>query len=177
MAASKEQLTAEEGHEATPATTSPHNVQQEEGPQQSVEACTLLKTRQVWTESGFPIVDDKYLDLTAGTVKTLGRDDYVYDGPPALEIYWNNRLRTDLPDQFRGVVTSAYVGVSEYLRRIGRLLAMGKCEIMALNATKYAVNVVVSADVTTEEMMEMFEACKLRLADKEVDDPPYPTFS
>ncbi|KAM3506314.1 hypothetical protein MY10362_002425 [Beauveria mimosiformis] len=46
-------------------------------------------TLWAWTQSGFPIVDRKYIGN--GTLKDANPDEAVVSGPPALAVYWHNR--------------------------------------------------------------------------------------
>ncbi|KAK7423683.1 hypothetical protein QQX98_000873 [Neonectria punicea] len=124
-------------------------------------------SQQTWTESGYPIVDGKYLDLSTGTIKTVTADTMVSVGPPAVEIYWVNRTMTGRKDPFRSFLARAFVDVTEYLKRIGELLERGSVEIFSLNATKYAVNVVVGTDLSHKEMMIRIRQCSLFPALKE----------
>ncbi|KAK5997568.1 hypothetical protein PT974_02931 [Cladobotryum mycophilum] len=132
-------------------------------------------THQTWTTDGHPIVDGKYIDLATGTTMTVAPNQGVTAGPPALEVYWHNRLLptdddADADDRggedhwFTGLVTSAFVDVTEYLRRVGEFLALGSCEVLALNATKYAVNVIVATELSREEVVVRLERCGLRHA-------------
>ena len=125
----------------------------------------VCQPRQSWTESGFPIVDGKYLDTSdGGKIKTVGPKDWVSAGPPDLGIYWDNRRRTPgLDDQFRGFVHNAFVSVTEYLSRIGEFLRAsdGACKIVGLNATLYSVNLIVDTDMSQKEMMALMKSARV----------------
>jgi len=107
--------------------------------------------RQSWTLSGYPIVDN-YRDLAAGRIAQVEASEEFAPRPPALEVYWHNRMQTDRTDLFGGLVTGANVDVTEYLRRVGRFLDANSCEVLALNATKYAVNIILAVDCSCQEM-------------------------
>ncbi|KAH6884399.1 hypothetical protein B0T10DRAFT_362705, partial [Thelonectria olida] len=108
---------------------------------------------QNWTLSGYPVVDGKYLDGASGAIKTVGTDEEFISGPPGVDIYWHNRMLTGRDDQFFSFGASGHVDVTEYVRRMGNFLAKGSCIIMALNATKFSVNVVVATELSRDEMM------------------------
>ncbi|KAF7550248.1 hypothetical protein G7Z17_g5864 [Cylindrodendrum hubeiense] len=114
---------------------------------------------QSWTESGYPIVDGKYLDLSTGIINTIPDGTLVAAGPPALEVHWHNRMMTGRSNAFFSFVASAFVNVTEYLKRVGEFIAMGSVEILSLNATKYAVNIVVATDLSKDEMMGRIKQC------------------
>ncbi|KAJ6441555.1 ABC multidrug transporter [Purpureocillium lavendulum] len=125
--------------------------------------------RQTWTMSGYPIVDGKYLDLSTGVVRKIAPTEDVTLTPPRLEIYWHNRMLSGREDHFMGAVTSAFVDVTEYLRRVGRFLdseqekenQQGTCEVLALNATQCAINVIVAVECSNEDMMARLAECGL----------------
>ncbi|EQL04065.1 hypothetical protein OCS_00220 [Ophiocordyceps sinensis CO18] len=113
---------------------------------------------QCWTQSGHPIVDGRYLDQN-GTVREVEPNEWTVAGPPALDVYWSNRKVTlDLDySQFRAIASSAFVDVTEYLARVGELprATAGSCEIIALNATLYSVNVIVGTDLSQGAMRDL----------------------
>lgn len=111
---------------------------------------------QAWTQSGFPIVDGKYIDN--GTLKDADPDEAVESGPPALDVYWHNRYLGPQPGLFRGVAAAGFINVTEYIVRLGSFLAetKGACKILALNTTRYSVNVIVSTSLSQAEMQQYF---------------------
>ncbi|KAM3510787.1 hypothetical protein MY11210_005568 [Beauveria gryllotalpidicola] len=112
--------------------------------------------QQTWTQSGFPIVDGKYIDN--GTLKDADPDEAVESGPPALDVYWHNRRLGPEPGLFRGVAAAGFVSVTEYIVKLGGFLAetKGACQIVALNTTLYSVNVIVSTNLSQAEMQRHF---------------------
>jgi len=118
-----------------------------------------VQPTQSWTLDGYPIVDGKYLDLATGQIKVhSGR---MMGGPPAIAVYWNNRLCTGRTDQFRAISASSSCSLSEYLIRVGQLLTTGACTIDSLNATTYSVNVVVMSELSTSEFSEALREHRL----------------
>ncbi|KJZ75252.1 hypothetical protein HIM_05446 [Hirsutella minnesotensis 3608] len=113
---------------------------------------------QCWTQSGHPIVDGKYLDKN-GVIREVDPSEWTVAGPPALDVYWSNRKITPNLgyNQFHAIALGASVDVTEYLARVGELLrvAAGALEIVALNATLYSVNVIVSTDLSQGAMKEL----------------------
>ncbi|KAM3530756.1 hypothetical protein NHJ13051_001196 [Beauveria bassiana] len=109
---------------------------------------------QAWTQSGFPIVDGKYIDN--GALKDADPDEAVVSGPPALDLYWHNRYLGPEPGLFRGIAAAGFVNVTEYIVRLGSFLAetKGACKIRALNTTLYSVNVIVTTNLSQAEMMQ-----------------------
>jgi hypothetical protein len=127
--------------------------------------------RQDWTLSGYPVVDGKYLDGASGAIKTVGIKEEFISGPPSLDIYWHNRMLTGRDDQFFGFGVSGFVDVTEYVRRMGNFLARGSCVIMALNMTKFAVNVTVATELSRDEMRYWLKEYGLSPALPEFKDP------
>ncbi|KAM0744012.1 hypothetical protein ACQRIT_001326 [Beauveria bassiana] len=86
---------------------------------------------QAWTQSGFPIVDGKYIDN--GALKDADPDEAV--------VSW---------------ISAGFVNVTEYIVRLGSFLAetKGACKIRALNTTLYSVNVIVTTNLSQAEMMQ-----------------------
>lgn len=117
---------------------------------------------QVWSPSGYPIVDGKYFDGRTGKVVTLGPDEKsTMAGPPQLEVYWHNRCLTGEPDHFIGMVTGSMLSMTEYVVRVGELLKKGACTLQSLTATRYTVNVIVFTELSHTEMDGLFRECKL----------------
>ncbi|KAH7122984.1 hypothetical protein EDB81DRAFT_813369 [Dactylonectria macrodidyma] len=126
---------------------------------------------QDWTLSGYPVVDGKYLDGASGAIKTVAMNEEFISSPPSLDIYWHNRMVTGRNDQFFGLGVSGFVDVTEYVRRMGNFLAKGSCVIMALNVTKFSVNVVIATELSRDEMMGRLKEYGLCPAHKDFKDP------
>ncbi|KAH7142899.1 hypothetical protein B0J13DRAFT_51584 [Dactylonectria estremocensis] len=126
---------------------------------------------QYWTLSGYPVVDGRYLDGASGAIKTVAMNEEFTSGPPCLDIYWHNRMMTGRDDQFLGLGVSGFVDVTEYVRRMGNFLAKGSCVIMALNVTKFSVNVVVATELSRDEMMGRLKKYGLCPARRDFKDP------
>ncbi|KAK3299978.1 uncharacterized protein B0H64DRAFT_379574 [Chaetomium fimeti] len=106
---------------------------------------------QRWTVDGYPIVDGKYLDLSAGELKThVAGVDQFRGGPPSVSVYWQNRLASGRGDQFLVIakVVTHVRDLTEYLARVGTFLGKGLCKVCSLNATRYEVYVVVSSELS-----------------------------
>lgn len=110
---------------------------------------------QTWTQSGYPIVAGKYLEK--GVIKDIDPTEGTVLGPPALDIYWHNRYMGPVDSLFRGAACRVVIDVTEYLSRLGKFLdtAKGSCDIMALNATLYSVNVIVATKLCHGEMKRL----------------------
>lgn len=123
----------------------------------SLPAPDTTPGHQTWTISGRPIVDGKYQDAS-GVIRHVGADEWTSAGHPALDVFWVNRQATpDQPAPFRALASHAFVGVTEYIRRMGAFLeaADGVCQVLSLNATMYAVNVVVAMDLSRDEVVAL----------------------
>ncbi|SPJ79364.1 uncharacterized protein FTOL_07755 [Fusarium torulosum] len=110
---------------------------------------STLYPSQRWTVDGYPIVDGKYQDLA--TDETKAHTGVFGAGPPSLTIYWNNCASVIGPDHFFALGCYSRHTVTEYLARVGEMLRNGKCTVSSLNATKYAVNVIVMTGLSSEE--------------------------
>lgn len=124
------------------------------------------RERQTWTQSGHPIVAGKFLDQD-GIIKDIGPDENTLSGPPVIEVYWHNRKRSpNIVGQFGGIVCSSFVSVTEYFARLGAFFnAHGdSCEIMAINATQYSINVIVATELSQQEMGSFLREFNLRNA-------------
>lgn len=123
-----------------------------------------MPEKQSWTESGYPIVDGKYLDKD-GNIQQFDSQEWSVAGPPALDVYWHNRRVTPgrEQDQFRTLVSNAFVDMTEYIARIGELLRTvgASCELVSLNATKYSVTIIISTESSQEEMKGLLLSCRL----------------
>ncbi|KAF4472888.1 hypothetical protein FALBO_210 [Fusarium albosuccineum] len=104
---------------------------------------------QQWTVDGYPIVDGKFHDLAADEIKT--HTGVFRGGPPSLSVYWNNCASVSRPNQFVAMGCISGHSVTEYLVRVGEMLRQGKCTVSSLNATQYAVNVIVLTYLSSEE--------------------------
>ncbi|KAK4203861.1 hypothetical protein QBC40DRAFT_274052 [Triangularia verruculosa] len=122
---------------------------------------------QTWTPDGYPIVDNKYLDLSTGTLKTHTPGvDLLRAGPPSVAIYWQNRHSTGSPSQFHALSKGGVVGargIHEYIIKIGEFLkAMtGRCKLDSSNATRYDVYVVVYTELSQAEFRAALEEAGL----------------
>ncbi|KAK1830960.1 hypothetical protein QBC39DRAFT_382745 [Podospora conica] len=118
-----------------------------------------LPPMQQWTTDGFPIVDNKYLNLNTGEVEThTGRS---VGGPPNITVYWQNRTCTGRGDQFLVTTRTIYStrSLGEYIIRIGDLLRKGPgvCKLDSLNATPYSVYLVVSSELSGAEFSQALQ--------------------
>ncbi|KAF3355106.1 hypothetical protein HYQ45_000545 [Verticillium longisporum] len=104
---------------------------------------------QSWTRDGHPIVDGKYHDLTANEIKT--HTGLVHGGPPSTSVYWQNRAPVRRPDQLVAMGAVSRHKATEYLVRVGEMLRAGMCTVTSLNATEFAVNVIVLTEASVEE--------------------------
>jgi len=114
-------------------------------------AAAADRPRQQWTLDGYPIVDGKYHDLGTDEIKI--HTGALRGGPPSVSVYWNNRAGITRPDQFVAVGSTSGQTVTAYIVRVGDMLREGSCSVHSLNATEYAVNVIVSTALSTEEFM------------------------
>lgn len=114
-------------------------------------APTPLRSRQMWTPDGYPIVDGKYHDLSTDEIKI--HTGVLRGGPPSVSVYWNNCGAITRPDQFFAVGATSGHTVTEYIMRVGDMLRDGGCSVHSLNATEYSVNVIVSTALSTEEFI------------------------
>lgn len=136
-----------------------------EPPTEQPDSDQIEDTRatQTWTQSGYPIVEGKYLDGN-GIIQRIG-DEWTVSGPPVIDIYWYNRRHAQhgTGAYFGAIAASAFVDLTEYLSRVGEFLrAQGHaCRIMAVNATLYSVNVIVDTRLSTDEMSVLLQECRL----------------
>ncbi|KAK0726582.1 hypothetical protein B0T21DRAFT_36637 [Apiosordaria backusii] len=108
---------------------------------------------QLWTVDGYPIVDGKYLDLSTGEIKT--HEGLLTGGPPALTVYWHNKLPKHQKEQpFYAASAFSLTSVTDYLTRVGDLLRTGICTVDSLSATKYSVNLVIMTQLSNNEFIE-----------------------
>lgn len=121
----------------------------------------LSQPTQSWTLSGYPIVDNKYHDLSTGEVKAHSGPST--GGPPSISVYWHNRLATGCRDQFLIIskTVASTTNLTEYLIRVGDLLRKGQCKIDAMNVTRFDVYVVVESELDQEAFREALEDCGL----------------
>lgn len=110
---------------------------------------------QTWTQSGYPIVAGKYLEK--GVIKDIDPTEGTALGPLALDVYWHNRYMGLVDSLFRGAACCVVIDVTEYLSRLGKFLdaTNGSCEVLALNATLYSVNIIVATKLCHEEMKQL----------------------
>lgn len=104
---------------------------------------------QLWTLDGYPIVDGRYHDLVTGEIRT--HTGNFRAGPPSLSIYWQNRGGSDRRDLFYAVGATSKYNVTDYLFRVGEMLRREMCTVSSLNATEYAVNVIVITELSNME--------------------------
>ncbi|KAH6975068.1 hypothetical protein BKA56DRAFT_589982 [Ilyonectria sp. MPI-CAGE-AT-0026] len=118
---------------------------------------------QPWTTTGYPIVDGKYIDLSTGVTTAIADAEMRAAGPPALELYWYNRTHASAEDidLFSNFTASAFVDVTEYLKRLGEFLAVEPVKIASLNATTYAVHVGILTELSQEEMADRLNRYRL----------------
>ncbi|CRK14778.1 hypothetical protein HYQ46_002253 [Verticillium longisporum] len=116
---------------------------------------------QSWTCDGYPIVDGKYHDLATNEIKT--HTGIVRGGPPSTSVYWQNRAPVSRPDQFVAMGAMSRHKVTEYLVRVGEMLKAGKCTVTSLNATEFAVNVIVLTEASSEEFSALLRGNRLLL--------------
>ncbi|KAI9167836.1 hypothetical protein HJFPF1_03975 [Paramyrothecium foliicola] len=110
---------------------------------------TTFRPAQMWTVDGYPIVDGKFHDLANNEIKT--HTGLLRGGPPSLTVYWNNCGPVRHPDHFFAMGCFSQHTITEYLARVGEMLRAGKCTIASLNATPYAVYVIVETDLSSAE--------------------------
>lgn len=108
-----------------------------------------LHPSQAWTLDGYPIVDGKYHDLATDEIKT--HTGPSRGGPPSTSVYWQNRASVSRSDQFFAMGAISRHSVTDYLARVGEMLKEGRCTVTSLNATEYAVNVIIVTQLTTGE--------------------------
>lgn len=102
---------------------------------------------QSWTIDGYPIVDGKYHDLVTDEIKT--HTGLFRGGPPSVSVYWQNRGGSNRHDLFYAVGAISRRKMTDYLVGVGEMLKAGKCIVSSLNATEYAVNVIVVTELST----------------------------
>lgn len=113
----------------------------------------------LWTPDGSsPIVDGKYVDLATGEIKT--HTGPFRGGPPALSVYWQNRLATGRADQFLVIAktVSHTVSLNDYIARVGDLLRKGVCKVDSINATRYNIYLVVTTERAQDEFRDALRA-------------------
>lgn len=123
---------------------------------------STLAPMQKWTIDGYPIVDSKYHDLATDEIKT--HTGVFGAGPPSLTIYWNNCASVTRSDQFIAMGSYSRHTVTEYIARVGEMLRQGKCTVSSMNATQYAVNVIVLTDLSSAEFTDMLREHGLTVA-------------
>ena len=108
---------------------------------------------QSWTLDGYPIVDGKYYNLVTDSIEV--HTGLLRGGPPSVSVYWHNRGGSGRHDQFYAVGSLSRCKVTDYLVRVGEMLKKEKCIVTSLNATEYAVNVVVMTELSTVDFMAL----------------------
>jgi len=110
----------------------------------------------MWTTSGYPVVDGKYLDLSDGQLKAVTPGDFYQFGPPAVDVYWHNQ-RAPADDEPRPFIAVRYPymgSVTEYLVKVARFFARGGCEVESMSVSRYAVQLVVRTEMTRDEVRD-----------------------
>lgn len=113
-----------------------------------------LRPRQKWTPDGYPIVDGKSHDLATDEIKTYTGP--FHGGPPSTSVYWDNRSGSR-PGQFYAMGSTSQYKVTEYRVRVGEMLKVGKCTVHLLNATEYAVNVIVATELSSADFIALLQ--------------------
>lgn len=114
----------------------------------------------MWTTSGHPIVDRKYLD-SSGMIREIGEKESVTFGPPMIHVYWNNQSVSERHDHFIGFRGMFDGTVTDYLIRLGELLAKGGVTIYSVNATEYAVTVILQTMLSGDALWSLRTEHKL----------------
>ncbi|KAI9147127.1 hypothetical protein HJFPF1_13159 [Paramyrothecium foliicola] len=114
---------------------------------------STLRPTQRWTVDGYPIVDGKFLDLATDEIKT--HTGLASGGPPSLSVYWHNCGSVRHTDHFFALGCMSMFTVTEYLVRVGEMLSQEKCTISSLNATRFAINIIVKTDLSSIEFKEL----------------------
>ena len=111
----------------------------------------VSRPSQKWTLEGYPIVDGKFHDLSTNQIRV--HEGPFRGGPPSLSIYWNNCGPTTpgSTDHFFALGCTSQHTVTEYLGRMGEMLKQGGCIVTSLNATQYAVNVIVTTELSSRD--------------------------
>ncbi len=116
---------------------------------------------QPWHITGTPIVDGKYVDHSTGEVKVVTLGDLVTAGPPAVELFWYNRNMAAVEGRFTTFAAHAFISVTEYMARLGAFFTLGSCELVSINATRYAVHVIVATELPQTVIVERMNRCNL----------------
>lgn len=122
---------------------------------------TVSPPSQKWTLDGYPIVDGKFHDLSANQIRV--HEGPFRGGPPSLSVYWNNCGPTTpgSTDHFFALGCTSQHSVTEYLGRVGEMLRQGKCVVTSLNATPYAVNVIITTGLSSRDFKGLLREYEL----------------
>lgn len=130
---------------------------------------------QLWTETGYPIVDNRYINLETETIETLPENCHVSvrAGPPHLRIVWNNMPGGNGTDPFRGLAATGFVTSTEWLRRLGNFLGLtdGEMKIESLNVTEYGIYVVSVSELDGVAVTEAMRWTGICPAKREIPVP------
>lgn len=98
----------------------------------------------------YPLVDNQYQDGSTGQVKTYINPGLTSPGPPSIEVYWGSRCRpSGEADEFRGGTKTSTLTVTEYVLGVAACLKESDYELHSLTATKYTINIFISANMST----------------------------
>lgn len=130
---------------------------------------------QYWTETGYPIVDNRYINLETETIETIPENGYfpIRVGPPHLRIVWNNMSGGNDTDPFRGMALTGFVSSTEWLRRLGVFLGLtgDELKIESLNVTEYGIYVLSESVLDGVAVMEAMRLTGLCPAKRDIPVP------
>lgn len=121
-----------------------------------------------WTESGYPVVDGKYINLETGTLETTTPDMWFKAGPPDITLYMHNRMSKQSEDQFQGWSTSVSIPITEWLGHFGDFVKLcgDDFEVWSLNVTTFEVYVVYASKMSKTVFMERMSKAGIWPADR-----------
>ena len=111
----------------------------------------VLYTPEWHGDARTPVVDGKYHDPATGELRVASGDHGYYLGPPAVDII----IRSQHEDTCQCVYRAARpFPVEALLFQIMRVVHDRKLEVDSLNATPYAIRIILSHELTVEEFKE-----------------------
>ncbi|KAK5994622.1 hypothetical protein PT974_05103 [Cladobotryum mycophilum] len=99
-----------------------------------------------------PIVDGKYNDPATGELRSA--TGYIYAGPPAVDMVIMNLHESSNTHIFRA---QRSFPVEKLLFQIMRVVHDRELEIDSINATAYAIRIVLAHELTSEEFAEVYQ--------------------
>jgi hypothetical protein len=132
---------------------SPEEPQRQVAPDNDFRPVNGRRRPMLWTASGFPIVDGKYLDLDTGEV-TSHDGRHTTAGPPSVAIFWHNRYAEGETGVF-SLSNTRSAPVTEILVGVGKVLEKGNVTVASMCATTYSVNVIVETSLSLPGFKEL----------------------